>query len=514
LWLRQPIISGVNNNKSNLGTLFHPSVTDDQKSYRQIFKATSLFGGVQAFNIVISVIRSKFVAVLLGPAGMGIAGLLNSTTGFISALTNFGLGTSAVKNVSAASATGEDVRVQKIVSVLRRLVWITGLLGMVLTAALSPWLSQITFGNRDFTFAFIWISVTLLFRQLSSGQLVVLQGLRKLKLLARANVTGSLIGLFIAIPVYYIWRLDGIVPVIIISSLTSMLLSWYFARRAGVKTVSVPREETLAEGKEMLKMGFMISLSGLIASAVSYLVRIYISNTGGVEQVGLYTAGFAIIGTYVGMIFTAMSTDYYPRLSAVAHDNLKSRELMNQQAEVAILILAPILAIFLIFINWLVILLYSTKFVAVNEMIHWAALGMYFKAASWSISFILLAKGASKVFLWNELAANLYVMIFNVLGYRFAGLEGLGISYLAAYFAYFIQVFILARIKYSFSFNIVFYRVAGIQLLIGLLCFTVMRLLSSPWTYVLGSVLIIISLSCSFRELDRRIDLRTLFKRQ
>ena len=65
-------------------------------SYRQIVKATSLFGGVQFFQIIISVIRSKFVAILLGPAGMGVVGLLTATTGLVAGLTNFGLGTSAV----------------------------------------------------------------------------------------------------------------------------------------------------------------------------------------------------------------------------------------------------------------------------------------------------------------------------------------------------------------------------------------------------------------------------------
>ena len=54
---------------------------EQKSSYRQIVKATSLFGGVQFFQIIISVIRSKFVAILLGPAGMGIVGLLTATTG-------------------------------------------------------------------------------------------------------------------------------------------------------------------------------------------------------------------------------------------------------------------------------------------------------------------------------------------------------------------------------------------------------------------------------------------------
>ena len=487
-------------------------MADQQASYRQIFKATTLFGGVQVFNIIISIIRSKFVAVLLGPAGMGIAGLLTSTTTFITYLTNFGLGTSAVKNVAAAVSTGDEVRVSTVVTVLRRLVWVTGLLGMVLTVVLSPWLSELTFGNKDYTLAFVWISVTLLFQQLSSGQMVVLQGLRKLQYLARADVVGAVIGLVISVPVYYIWKLDGIVPVIILSSLSGMALSWYFAGKVRIKSVEIKGRETIAEGKGMLKMGFILSLSGLITIGVSYIVRIYISNTGGVEQVGLYNAGFAIITTYVGMVFSAMSTDYFPRLSAVAHDNQKATALINQQAEIAILILAPILAIFLTFINWVIIILYSQKFVAVNEMIHWAAIGMYFKAASWSIAFILLAKGASKVYFWNELLGNVYILVLNIAIYRLAGLEGLGLSFLAACFVYFIQVFLVAKLKYSFSFDKVFYKVAGIQLLIGLLCFGIMRTMEAPWTYILGVILIGFSIWYSFRELDKRLGLINVLK--
>jgi O-antigen/teichoic acid export membrane protein len=482
-------------------------VEEKQASYRQIFKATSLFGGVQIFNIIISIIRSKFVAVLLGPIGMGIAGLLTSTTGFIAALTNFGLGTSAIKNVAAAASTGDEVRVSIIVTVLRRLVWVTGLLGMFLTAFLSPWLSELAFGNRDYALAFIWISFTLLFQQLSSGQMVIMQGLRKLKHLAKANMAGAVIGLMISVPVYYFWKLDGIVPVIILSSLISMMLSWYFAGKVRIKSVEITGRETISEGKDMLKMGLILSLSGLVTLGMSYILRIYIRNTGGIEQVGLYNAGFAIITTYVGMVFSAMSTDYYPRLSAVAHDNQKAEALVNQQAEVAILILAPILAIFLIFINWIVIIFYSQKFLDVNEMIHWAALGMYFKAASWSVGFIFLAKGASKIFFWNELFGDIYLLLFNIAGYKFAGLEGLGISFLAAYIIYFIQVFIVAKIKYYLSFSYLFYKISGIQLLIGLMCFGIMKTVESPWSYVFGVILISLSIWHSAKELDKRLGL-------
>jgi len=485
---------------------------EQQSSYRQIFKATSLFGGVQVFNIIISVIKSKFVAMLIGPTGMGIAGLLTSTTQFITSLTNFGLGISSVKNVAAAASTGNETRVSTIVTVLRKLVWFTGVLGMIVTFCLAPVLSRTTFGNSDYTFAFMWISITLLFQQITSGQMVVLQGLRKLQYLAKSNMTGSIVGLIISVPVYYIWRLNGIVPVLMISSLSSMILSHYFSRKAGIKSVKISPKEVVTEGKDMLKMGFILSLNGITVVGVSYLVRIFISHTGGIEQVGLYSAGFAIITTYVGMVFSAMSTDYYPRLSAVASDNKQAASLINQQAEVAILILAPILSFFLVFINFIILILYTPKFMAVNEMIHWAAMGMYFKAASWSIAFILLAKGASKTFLWNELLGNAYILGFNITGYKLAGLEGMGISFMSAYFVYFIQVFLLAKFKYSFSFDKDFFRVAGIQLGLGITCFAVVRTLQAPWTYIMGSVLVILSGLYSISELNKRIGLKDLIK--
>ena len=438
-------------------------MSEQQSAYRQIMKATSIFGGVQVFNILIGIIRSKFVAVLLGPTGMGIAGLLAATTGMIAGLTNFGLGTSAIKDISAAHGTGNTVRVSTVVTIFRRLVWITGLLGSIITLAFSQWLSQVTFGNKEYTYAFILISITLLLNQISTGQGVLLRGMREIGYMAKSGMIGSVLGLLTTIPLYYLYGINGIVPGIIVTSVTSLLLTWYFSRKLCIKPVYVSKVRTIAEGKGMLKMGFMISLSGLITLGASYIVRIYISNTGGVDQVGLYNAGFAIINTYVGLVFTAMSTDYYPRLSAVAHSNEKSREVINQQAEIALLILAPIIMVFLVFINWVVIILYSTKFLPVKDMILFAALGMFFKAASWAIAFIFLAKGASKLFFWNELFTNIYLLAINIAGYYFWGLTGLGISFLVAYILYLIQVFVVARLKYDFGYTTAFYKIFLLQ---------------------------------------------------
>ncbi len=487
-------------------------MTERQTSYRQIMKATSLFGGVQLFTIIITIIRSKVIAVLLGPVGIGIHGLLLSTTGFIGGLTNFGLGKSAIKDVAAAHSTTDINRVSTVVTVLGRLVWITGLLGTLITIILSPLLSQIAFGNKEYTLAFIWISITLLLNQISEGQSVVLRGMRKLKYIARSSLSGALLGLFVSLPIYFIWSLDGIVPAIILTSFASLLRTWYYARKVKLEKVDVTYSNTFFEGKEMLVMGFMLSISGFYVLGKNFGIRAFISNAGGLEQVGLYTAGFAIVNNYVGMVFTAMSTDYYPRLSAIARDNIQTRILVNQQGEIALLILAPIIMIFIVFITWIVVLLYSDKFLQINRMIQWAAIGTLFKALSWSLAYLFLARGDSKLYLGNELFAGTITLIFHLLGYYLGGLTGMGIGFMLGYAYYFGQVYFVCARKYKVYLEREIIIIFLIQFSCCIICFTTVTIFDAPISYMIGSILILVSSLYSYKELENRIGLKELVK--
>ena len=84
------------------------SRNSEQSSYRQIFKATSLFGGVQVFQILIGIIRTKFVAVLLGTTGVGIMGLFNAPLQLILSVTGLGITFSAVRDISEAYGSNDQ----------------------------------------------------------------------------------------------------------------------------------------------------------------------------------------------------------------------------------------------------------------------------------------------------------------------------------------------------------------------------------------------------------------------
>jgi O-antigen/teichoic acid export membrane protein len=498
-------------------------VNDNQQSYRKVLNATSLFGGVQFINIILRLIRSKAIALLIGPIGMGISNLLLTTMELINGLTNLGLERSAVKDISLANTNSNSKSVAITISILKKLVWLTITVGVILMVLSAPWLSEIAFGNKDYTISFRWISIALLFKQLSSSQLAILQGLRKLKSLAKANLLGNFIGLLITLPLYYYYKIDAIVPAIIIATFMSFVFTYYYSHKLDIKSVTISRKEAVSEGKGMINLGVMLSLSSLITLLVAYIIRIYIGSANETEElglidVGLYSAGFVILNSYVGIIFNAMGTDYFPRLSEIANDIKKLRKTVLEQATVAILLITPIIVVFLACAPFIIIILYSHEFSPIVAMVTWGILGMIFKAVSWSIGYMIIAKGDSKVFIKTAIGFNAILLLINIVGYHYGGLEGIGISFFIYYIIHFVTIRIITYYRYDFYFEKGFYKIFTFTVIMCFLAFSITFIPSSILKYSLMSLIIVVSCWYSHKELDKKIGLKDylagIFKRK
>lgn len=189
------------------------------------------------------------------------------------------------------------------------------------------------------------------------------------------------------------------------------------------------------------------------STLVSYLFNIYLRSHGGLQDVGIYQSGFGLIDKYVGLIFVAMSTDYYPRLAAVHTQNTKLSSIMNQQTVVSLLILCPVIAIFLPTAPLIVQLLLTKSFLPVIPFLSWAILGMIFKVTSTCLGYILIVKGAHRLFLGTELLSSIIILSSNIIGYTLAGIKGIGIAFLISYICYFIVVGSICRYKFNIKFN-------------------------------------------------------------
>lgn len=485
-------------------------MTDKKKSYEEAFKATSIFGGVQVFNVLISLVRSKIVAVLLGKEGMGMLGILQLPLGIVSLITEMGISASSVRDIAKAQSSGDEKKISRTVKTVRRWVWATGVLGMFAVIILSPLLNKWTNEKSNYTVAFIFLSVTLLFSALNGGQTAILRGLRKIKETAKVGIISSSFGLILSIPFYYLYGIRGIVPSLIIYSFVGLLTSWYFSRKVKLPPVTVSYKESVYQGREMIKLGIILTLSNIIMQIVTYVFALYVKNRSGTDVVGLYNAGTAITNQYVALIFTAMTIDYFPRLASLQSDREKMNTAVNEQAEIALLIIAPLILLFLSFLPDIVHLIYSKEFIPIIGFAQWMILGMLIKTASWSLSYVIMAKGDNFLFLLTEIISSIFFLITNIVGYSLFGLNGIGIAFVLQYAMYFIMIFSIAKRKYQLSFTKEFGKLFLFQSVLCLLCFLVVKIKGYPVVYIVGSVLFIISTVYSLKNLNDKLNLKEI----
>lgn len=477
----------------------------EKDSYSQILKATSLFGGVQVINILVSIIRTKFVAVLLGASGVGMIGLFQNAMSLISSISGLGITSSAIRQISAAKANGNLKQLSETIYVFNKWLMATGVTGTLVAIIISPFLSTSSFGTDLYSWEFVALSFTIILTTLSAGQTTILRGLRQNSDMAKANTFGSIIGLVLTIPLYYLFGVNGIVPSLIISSIITLGFSTFYVKKIDLESVKLPFKIIIQNGKVMVKFGVLMTISSLIVSASSYIMNIFISSNGDLKQVGYYSAGIAITSKYVGLVFTAMAMDYYPRLSAIQHDNDKIRVNVNQQAEICILILTPILVLLILTMPLVVNVLYSKEFQIIIGFVRWLSLGIILKAVSWCMGFIVLAKGNSKLFFITELGGNAVNLALNIIFYNYWGLEGLGISFIVGYLIYLFMILMICNKYYAFHVEKTFLKIAVIGTILTLVTFLFSKYLEGNIVYYLGALLLFISLVFSIFNLNQKL---------
>lgn len=482
---------------------------NQKKSYYEVLKSTSIFGGVQIVQILVQIIRSKIVAIFLGPSGLGLLSLFNSTISLVASITNLGVTTSSINSIALASSDVKQQNTDRMIAIVSNLMYYISFGGMIITLILSPILSKLTFGSYDYTIAFVWLSFSILLNQLASGKLIILQSLRKLRLLSKANLYGSISGLILSSPLFYFFGKEAIVGSILVYSLSTFIFASYFTKEF-IKTASKKLSwSLLIEGKEIILSGIVLGLTGFVSTLIGYILNIFIAKNGNVNELGLYNAAISVTTSYSGIIFSAIATDYHPRLSALTSDKLVKNE-VNRQAEIALYFLGPLLLFFMVFCEHLVQLLFSKEFEPAVPMIRLILIGIYFKLFSWAISFTFVARGRLRLFFWNELAANFYVLVFNILGYLIFGQIGLGLAIIISYLFYSIQVYILAKNIYSFDYNRKFILLFLSNLLVSSLLIFINTKVKSEFFLITGTIVFIGFSIYSLKQVLNIIDLRTV----
>lgn len=410
----------------------------------RVLKIMGLFSGVQVLTILCSIVRTKLVAIWLGPAGIGLFGLYNSALDTISSITQMGTGTGVIRDLAMSPRHA----LPKLIVVVRRWSLWLGLAGALLTLLLSPLLSRVTFGDENHITGFVLLSVAVLLLTLSNTEGAVFQGLKHYSRLAKASVGGAVGGLAVSVPMYYFWGIDSIVPSLIAYAVATWICRGLYREKVERPDHRIGFRETLVTGKGFALLGLYMTITLFAANAVSYIFMSYLNRVAGTEEAGLYQAGFTLVNRYVGLVLAAVGMEYLPRLSEVSKSPRRIELFLTHEIILIMMVMFPVVTIFVVADELLVRLLYDTTFLMMLPFITWAVIGTVFRAWSWCLAYVILAKSDGAVYLVTELLSALVAIGLNILFYEHWGIAGLGYAYILWYIFYMAEMWVVCRLRY------------------------------------------------------------------
>ncbi|MEI6336329.1 MAG: O-antigen translocase [Methylococcaceae bacterium] len=458
-------------------------MSDKVASYRRILKTSSITGGSSVINILIGLFRTKALALLLGPSGVGLVGLYTGLMSTAATISNMGVGMIGTRQIAAAIAIDDE---KALAIVKRAMFW--GVLILATTGALVVWslreiLAVQVLGSIDHSWVVGWLALGVALSVASGSQGAIIQGMRRIGDMAKLSVYSAIINTVLGIGLLWQWGSIAMWAFILIGPLFNFLLGHlYVSRLPKTKIVAISLQDITEQWRIFLRLGLPFMGAGLMQTAVQLWIRVSVSDQLGVEAVGHFQAAWAISMQYISFVLGAMGADYYPRLSGIIHDKIAASRLVNEQTEVALLLSAPIFIAMIGLAPWVIHLLYSSAFAPAIEVLRWQILGDVLKVASWPLGFVILAAGAGKTFFCTETSALLIMggLITGLL--PLLGLQVTGIGFLACYIYYLPVVYFFAWRKINFNWT---GTVFSLLLVTLILCFAVMQLsINTQWGIV------------------------------
>ncbi|MTK52801.1 oligosaccharide flippase family protein [Paludibacter sp.] len=477
-----------------------------KNEYKEILKSTGVFGGTQIVVILSGLIKSKIVAILIGPTGVGISAVYNNILLMLGSVIGLGIGSSAIREIAKEHQKIGKIRVAKIT---QNLVLYLAVIGVIVTLICSFPLSKLMFGSNNYIIGFCIISFAVFFSILSTGYDACLKGFRAIKNIALISLYSSIGNILISLIMFYFWGAKAIPVTIALNALSILALNFFYTKKTvNTSTVKISIRETIKEAKPMVVLGIMLVISSLIEYFVINITNIVIVKKGSLAQVGLYQGAMQITNMSINLVFAAIANDYYPRLASFCNDKVGFNNAFNTQAVITVLLMVPILNVMIVAAPVLIQLFLSKEFSSISSFLYWILSGSIFMSISWCLYYIPLAYGHTKRFLYMSIIYAISKLLIQIPFYLFWGLKGIAIGNALTTFIYACIAYVLYRKIYTISFHKDFFRIFAILIIFSLTILS-LEILKQNYSWLILLEILCVGIVCLYCwiHLNKRTDI-------
>lgn len=421
---------------------------------KEILKSISKLSIPTLLNLLLSLVRNKLLAIIVGPIGLGIFSQINNLSAIAYSILPIG----SIGLVRYISSYYEDKRIEEI-SYFIKYFFVRNILFSILISLViiifRDFISNLLFSNSDFSNLLILFSLFIPLNLITSFIDIYLRGIRKINVYVVFMTINSIVTILCTLPLIYFWGIDGAVLALVISIIISILNGYVILKKNNLllnfKIRNVVDKSVLSN---IYKLGIITLISMAVQNFTILAIKSIIARKLGLKDVGIFQCVYSISVSYFGIFFALMGTYSIPKISSFKTLREINIEL-NETLKFLLLFYIPIIIFIFITRTYVISILYSNDFMAAKYLLVFQLPAELFRAFSWVMGLWLIPRLKVKQWIAFELIFySLFLGLFYVLIQYFnIGVKAASISYLISYLIFLlINYFYTSRsINYQFS---------------------------------------------------------------
>lgn len=389
---------------------------------------------------------NKVISVFIGASGLAVIGQLQNASGIIQTLSSGGISNGVIKY------TAENKDNDMVWSTSLIIILFFSIIASIILFLFSGNLSVLFFNSVQYKFIFTLFGCTVIIFSLNQFILNIISGLGEIKFYTVINIIQSVYSLIFTIFLTYTYSLNGALIAMVTNQAIVFFIVLY--KLKDHNEIKLKRFFNGYDKKKAIKLfnyTLMTFISALSLPIALILIRNYIGSNLSWDYAGYWQAINYISSMCFLVITTILTTYYLPKLSKLSSNH----DIIKEVKKTAIFII-PITILGAISIyackNIIVSILFSHDFIVMVDLFKWQLVGDVIKVASCLLSYMLLAKTMTKVFIITEIFSAITLTVLSILCVNYYGFIGLSYAYALSNGFYFI-IITFVIIKYFFIRN-------------------------------------------------------------
>lgn len=389
----------------------------------------------QFFGLFFGAIAIKLLAIMTGPAGVGLYSVLRQLQQMLSSMASIGGQNAVVQGLSSqVGPARESFFISTLYLFIAMNLFMCGvvLAGADLIAALA------LAGNH--ASAVRWLVIPITFGTLLFFFRGVLTAGMQYGSVALINMLTGFGAALVALPAGLAFARgypDMLVLAVSGGIMPALVVAFIHVRRLGY-LVSLSALAPSGVGWGAVRRFLAVALPSLLSLMFTLgcvlVVRARAVHLYGLEGAGQFDAAWSISAMYLALFLASLQSYLLPELSKI-EKGAALQLALSRAFHFALMLSLPLIIGLVVFKPLVMSLLFSDEFMPALDVLRWVLLGDFVRVLGWIMSTTLIARADMKGF---ALAEALWSVIFVSLAWVLLplGIEWVGVAYLVGYIAY------------------------------------------------------------------------------